>query len=75
MQIKANGITFNYRIEGPEGAPWLVFTNSLATNLSMWDEQAAALEEIFGSCATTSAVMAARKRPRGATISICWSPT
>ena len=47
MQIKANGITFNYQIEGPEGAPWLVFSNSLATNLSMWDEQAAALNKSF----------------------------
>ena len=47
MQIKANDITFNYRIEGPEGAPWLVFSNSLATNLSMWDEQAAALNKSF----------------------------
>jgi 3-oxoadipate enol-lactonase len=47
MQIKANGITFNYQIEGPEGAPWLVFSNSLATDLSMWDEQAAALNKSF----------------------------
>jgi len=41
MRIKANGITFNYEIEGPEGAPWMMFSNSLATNLSMWDPQAA----------------------------------
>jgi 3-oxoadipate enol-lactonase len=47
MQIKANGITFNYQIEGPEGAPWLVFSNSLATDLSMWDEQAVALNKSF----------------------------
>jgi 3-oxoadipate enol-lactonase len=47
MQIKANGITFNYQVEGPEGAPWVVFSNSLATNLSMWDEQAAALKKDF----------------------------
>jgi 3-oxoadipate enol-lactonase len=47
MQTKANGISFNYRIEGPEGAPWVVFSNSLATNLSMWDEQAAALNKSF----------------------------
>jgi 3-oxoadipate enol-lactonase len=40
MQVQANGITFNAQIDGPEGAPWLVFSNSLATNLSMWDEQA-----------------------------------
>jgi 3-oxoadipate enol-lactonase len=43
MKIKANGITFNCQIEGREGAPWVVFSNSLMTNLSMWDEQAAAL--------------------------------
>ena len=41
MQIKANGITINYAIDGKEGAPWLVFSNSLATDLSMWDQQAA----------------------------------
>jgi 3-oxoadipate enol-lactonase len=47
MKIAANGISFNYRIEGPEAAPWLVFSNSLATNLSMWDEQADALRDRF----------------------------
>jgi 3-oxoadipate enol-lactonase len=47
MQIKANGITFNYQIDGPEGAPWLIFSNSLATNLSMWDEQVAALKDSY----------------------------
>ncbi len=45
MQIKANGITFNCEIEGPAGAPWLVFSNSLATNLSMWDPQAGLLND------------------------------
>jgi 3-oxoadipate enol-lactonase len=49
MKVKANGITINYRIDGPERAPerapWLVFSNSLATSLSMWDEQAAALKD------------------------------
>jgi 3-oxoadipate enol-lactonase len=47
MQTKANGITFNYQVEGPEGAPWVVFSNSLATNLSMWDAQAAALKQSY----------------------------
>ena len=41
MKIKANGITFNYEVSGPQGAPWLIFSNSLATNLHMWDQQAA----------------------------------
>src|SRR4051794_36487098 len=41
MHITANGIRINYAIDGKEGAPWLVFSNSLATDLSMWDAQAA----------------------------------
>jgi 3-oxoadipate enol-lactonase len=44
MRTKANGIHFNYMIDGPEGAPWVVFSNSLATTAAMWDEQAAALQ-------------------------------
>ena len=47
MRVKANGITINYQIDGAEGAPCLVLSNSLATNLSMWDEQAAALKSAF----------------------------
>src|SRR5262245_8005341 len=43
MKINANGINFNYRIDGREGAPWLIFSNSLMTNLAMWDDQVAAL--------------------------------
>jgi 3-oxoadipate enol-lactonase len=47
MKAKANGIAINYRIDGPERAPWLIFSNSLATSLAMWDEQAAALADSF----------------------------
>jgi 3-oxoadipate enol-lactonase len=47
MRIKANGITVNYQIDGADGAPVLVLSNSLATNLSMWDEQADALKSSF----------------------------
>jgi len=47
MKIKANGIGINYQIEGRDGAPWLVFSNSLATSLAMWDDQAAALRDSF----------------------------
>src|SRR3954447_18199411 len=47
MQIKANGITFNYEIEGPRGAPYVMMSNSLATDLGMWDQQAAALADKF----------------------------
>jgi 3-oxoadipate enol-lactonase len=47
MKIKANGITINYQIDGTDGAPCLVFSNSLATTIAMWDEQAAALKDKF----------------------------
>src|SRR5688572_6423428 len=47
MKVNANGISFNCRIEGKRGAPWVVFSNSLATDLSMWDDQAAALGDKF----------------------------
>jgi 3-oxoadipate enol-lactonase len=47
MKIQANAIAINYQIDGPEGAPWLVFSNSLATSIAMWDEQAAALKNSF----------------------------
>lgn len=47
MRISANGITFNYQIDGPERAPWLVFSNSLATDLSLWDDQVAPLKKFF----------------------------
>jgi 3-oxoadipate enol-lactonase len=47
MRAEANGISFNCRIDGPEGAPWVMLSNSLATNLSMWDGQAAVLAERY----------------------------
>jgi 3-oxoadipate enol-lactonase len=47
MQIAANGITINYELEGPEDAPVLMFSNSLATSLAMWDPQVARLNERF----------------------------
>src|SRR5262245_44167832 len=40
MKTKANGITFNVEVSGREGAPWLIFSNSLATTLHMWDQTA-----------------------------------
>src|SRR5947199_9713234 len=46
MQTKANGIGINYQIDGSAG-PWLMLSNSLATDLSMWDAQARALSGAF----------------------------
>jgi 3-oxoadipate enol-lactonase len=47
MQVEANGIEFNVKIDGHRGSPWLVLSNSLATNLSMWDRQVEALRDRF----------------------------
>ena len=47
MQVTANGIAFNCRIEGPEGAPPVMLSNSLATSLAMWDPQVEDLATSF----------------------------
>jgi 3-oxoadipate enol-lactonase len=46
MLTSANGIKINYQIDGNAG-DWLVFSNSLATDLSMWDAQARQLAGKF----------------------------
>ena len=43
MQATINGIRMNYRVEGAEAAPPVVLHHSLAMNLTLWDELAAAL--------------------------------
>jgi 3-oxoadipate enol-lactonase len=45
--VEANGIKVNVLIEGADSAPPLVFSNSLGTDLHMWDWQAAALSKKF----------------------------
>ena len=37
--VQANGLRFHCRLDGRPGAPWMVFSNSLMTNLSLWDRQ------------------------------------
>jgi 3-oxoadipate enol-lactonase len=43
MKISANGIAVNYTLDGPASAPVVTLSHSLATNVSMWDPQMAAL--------------------------------
>ncbi|MDQ4113174.1 MAG: alpha/beta fold hydrolase [Actinomycetota bacterium] len=40
--VAANGIDIRYRVDGTDG-PWVTFSNSLLTDLSIWDDQATAL--------------------------------
>jgi 3-oxoadipate enol-lactonase len=39
MKITVNGISVNYTLEGPASGPVITMSNSLASNLSMWDPQ------------------------------------
>jgi 3-oxoadipate enol-lactonase len=45
--IDAAGCKINVKIDGAAGAPPLVISNSLGTNLHMWDEQAKALSRHY----------------------------
>ena len=38
MRIETNGTTLNCRIEGREGAPWILFSHGIATSLAIYDE-------------------------------------
>jgi 3-oxoadipate enol-lactonase len=47
MKAKTNGIELYYEIHGKEGAPWLVFSHSLACSVRMWDDQIAAFRDRY----------------------------
>ena len=42
-----DGLRFRCRLDGPEGAPWMVFSNSLVTDLTVWDPQVAAFGDRY----------------------------
>lgn len=43
----ADGVNLNYRVDGDDGLPWLVLSNGLGTELSMWELQIPALVREF----------------------------
>jgi len=45
--IESNGARTHYQFDGPAAAPVLVFSNSLGTNLAMWEPQIPALSPRF----------------------------
>lgn len=47
VRVSVNGTTLNTRVDGTEGKPWMVFCNSLASDMSHWDEQVAAFGARF----------------------------
>jgi 3-oxoadipate enol-lactonase len=46
-EINADGCRIHVEVEGPEHAPVLMLSNSLGTNLHMWDEQVAPFTRHF----------------------------
>jgi 3-oxoadipate enol-lactonase len=45
--VEVRGERFHCRVDGPAGAPAIVLSNSLGTNLAMWDAQMPALSARF----------------------------
>jgi 3-oxoadipate enol-lactonase len=46
-EISADGTAIHVEVEGPQDAPVLMLSNSLGTNLHMWDDQVPALTRRF----------------------------
>jgi hypothetical protein len=46
-QVEINGVTLDYDVRGPAGAPPVVFSNSLGTTRAMWAPQIAAMAGRF----------------------------
>ena len=66
MKANANGIETYYEIHGKEGAPWLVFSHSLACSVRMWDGQIAALKDRFRVLAYDTRGHGQSAAPKGA---------
>ena len=47
MKAKVNGTELYYEVSGKEGAPWLVFSHSLACTVRMWDPTLAAFKDKY----------------------------
>ena len=46
-RIKVNNLDINYRIEGPDDGPVVMLSNSLMSNVTMWDDQVEALTSAY----------------------------
>jgi 3-oxoadipate enol-lactonase len=44
MKLQLDALTTNFELHGPEGAPWLVLSHSLACSSAMWTPQIEALQ-------------------------------
>lgn len=46
-KIQSNGIAINYRIDGPDDAPWVTFVTGITNDLTMWDQHIPVLSERY----------------------------
>ena len=66
MKATVNGIETYYEIHGKEGAPWLVFSHSLACSVRMWDGQIAAFKDRYRILAYDTRGHGQSAAPKGA---------
>ena len=65
MKANVNGTEIYYEISGKEGAPWLVFSHSLACNVRMWDGEVASLQDRYRILAFDTRGHGASAAPKG----------
>ena len=46
--IEVNGTNIHYKLEGPQNGPTIVFSNSLGTDMRIWDDVISHLPKILG---------------------------
>jgi 3-oxoadipate enol-lactonase len=66
MKVTVNGISVNYSLEGPAGAPVVTLSHSLATTLAMWEPQLTALARRYRVLQYETRGHGATDAPRGA---------
>ena len=72
-KIQVGDIVLNTRVAGRSDAPWVTFCNSLATDISMYDAQAAALAGDYRILRYDRRGTADLKPPMGPTAGTRWS--
>ena len=46
--IEVNGTNIHYKLEGPKNGPTVVFSNSLGTDMRIWDDVVSHLPKTLG---------------------------
>ena len=73
-RAEINGIRYNYVTQGKDGAPWITFSNSLATDLHLWDPQIDALAADYRILRYHFRATVQLASPRRPTIWLCSPP-